>query len=108
MPTDTPKLADYRDCLELAGAIADSVNAYDSDDALEPIIPHLQPVIGEAQELRKDKERLDWLEHIGANPRGVTVGGICYWAVEIGRKRLGEGDNLREAIDDAMKSESVT
>lgn len=44
--------ADYRDCLELAGAIAESINKYDSDDDLEPIIPHLQPVIGELLELR--------------------------------------------------------
>lgn len=67
----------------------------------------LTPILREYfSQLYEDSERLSYLELVGANPKGVTVGGVCYWSVEIGRKRIGEGDNLREAIDAAMAAES--
>lgn len=62
-----------------------------------------EPVADYVAEIQADTERLNYLESVGANPKGVTVGGICYWAVEIGRKRIAEGDNLREAIDVARE-----
>ena len=43
--------ADYRDCLDLAGRICDSVESYDSDYLPEAVIPHLQPVIGKLQNI---------------------------------------------------------
>jgi len=51
-------LADERDCLELAAAIGESVESYDSDYLLEVIIPHLQPVIGEIDALRAERDAL--------------------------------------------------
>ncbi len=57
----TEYTADYRDCLDLSGAIAGAVESYDSDDLLEPIIPHLKPVIGELLALRRESELWNWL-----------------------------------------------
>jgi len=57
-PGATPRLADERDCLELAAAIGESVESYDSDYLLEVIIPHLQPVIGEIDALRAERDAL--------------------------------------------------
>lgn len=48
-----PRMADYRDCLELAGRIASSVECYEGDDLLGQIIPHLKPIIGELETLRE-------------------------------------------------------
>jgi len=48
---EVSRQADYRDCLELAAAIQASVECYDSDDLMEVIVPHLQPLIGRLEEL---------------------------------------------------------
>lgn len=45
--------ADYRDCIELSGAIAEAVENYDSDDLPEVITPYLKPIIGERDRLRE-------------------------------------------------------
>lgn len=50
--------ADYRDCIELAGQIAASVEDYASDHLPDAIIPHLKPLIGRIQELEAEVERL--------------------------------------------------
>lgn len=46
--------ADYRDCLEVAGKIAEAVECYDSDDLLEPIVQYLIPVFGEIERLHAE------------------------------------------------------
>lgn len=52
-----------------------------------------------------DSQRLDWLENIAfGTGKALTLGGSCYWSVSLGRKRLGEGDDLREAIDAGIHS----
>jgi seryl-tRNA synthetase len=55
----------------------------------------------ELQEARRDTQRLDWLENNGAN--GLLIGGVCYWSVTKGHERIGEGDDLRAAIDAAAR-----
>lgn len=51
--------ADYRDCLELAAALAESIEkadgswCYEGDDLLGQFIPHISPVIGELEYLRR-------------------------------------------------------
>jgi hypothetical protein len=41
----------------------------------------------------------------------MQFGGVCYWGIEVKKsryakeKRLGEGNDLRDAIDDAMENE---
>ena len=49
---------DYRDCLDVASKIADAVACYDSDDLLEVITPHLEPLIGELDAAEAECERL--------------------------------------------------
>lgn len=56
----------------------------------------------ENRELRKDKERLDWIEENANDTKGLLVAGICYWSVTKGKERLSEGDDLRDAIDEAI------
>jgi len=46
--------ADYRDCLEVAGKMAEAVECYDSDDLLEPIVQYLIPVFGEIERLHAE------------------------------------------------------
>lgn len=56
--------ADYRDCLEVAGAIADSVECYEGDDLLSQIIPHLQPLIGVVEPM-SDEEADEFAKSVG-------------------------------------------
>ena len=53
------------------------------------------------RQLREDKERLDWLGNLAklAGVRGLTIGDGCYCSLNIGKKRISDGDDLREAID---------
>ena len=53
----TNQLADYRDCMELAGEIAGAVQNYGGDDLIEQITPSLRPVFGELQRLRDELEQ---------------------------------------------------
>lgn len=62
--------ADYRDCLDLSGAIAESIEGYESGNPYEGddlptdcIIPHLIPVVGELEALRAFAKRVSeqWL-----------------------------------------------
>lgn len=64
-------------------------------------------LLEELDGLRRDKERLDWLEKTaGGDKEGLSIGGICYWSVwKPGKRRLGEGDDLRQAIDSAISNE---
>ena len=48
-------LADERDCLDVAGQIANAVESYEGDDLLGQIVPHLRPLIGKLQWLRKSR-----------------------------------------------------
>src|SRR5258708_18271119 len=59
--------------------------------------PKIEELQKEIEELQKDKARLDWLEENAQDKAGLTVGGICYWSVNKGSRRLSEGDDLREA-----------
>lgn len=56
------RFADYRDCMDLAGQIAESIEkadgswCYEGDDLPGQILPHLQPLIGELDEVRKERD----------------------------------------------------
>lgn len=67
-------LADERDCLDVAGAIAKAVEYYEGDDLIGQIVPHLQPVIGERLQLR---DALD--ELVSAGSRLPTCGDSRTW-----------------------------
>lgn len=61
------------------------------------------------EEAKVDAERLDWMQQrVAGTGETMQFGGVCYWGIEIvkGRRskpvRIGEGDDLRDAVDDAM------
>ena len=75
---------------------------------VEKLREHCRFCLQTIAELREDKERLDWLaERARGSTKGVTVGGICYWSITEGKQLISEGENLREAIDDAARKEKV-
>lgn len=55
----------------------------------------------ENEGLRKD---FQWLEENANDTAGLTIGGICYWSITKGKKRIGEGDDLRGAIADGRET----
>lgn len=50
--------ADYRDCVDISGAIAEAVMEYDSDDVTEVINPILQPLVADRDRLASQVETL--------------------------------------------------
>lgn len=65
----------------------------------------------ETPETPTDTERLDWIEQrVHGTGETLSMGGSCYWGIEVQRgqygklRRLGEGDDLRDAIDAAMEA----
>lgn len=63
--------------------------------------------------MHTDAERLDWLQNrVDGTGETLSFGGVCYWGLEIQKSRygkltrIGEGGDLREAIDDAMDKET--
>lgn len=66
--------ADYRDCLDLAGAIARSVECYESDDLVgDAIVPHLRETIGELLYLREIVAKLPHTRDGAVVVPGVTL-----------------------------------
>ena len=75
-PLPTPPV-DYRDCLELAGQIAERVECYEGDDLLGQIIPAIKPVIGELIRLRRvvESRSLAWAAAEEKARRDAAEGG---------------------------------
>lgn len=51
-----------------------------------------------------DEDRLNGLARIIEESDGGTlsIGGTCHFGINLGRKRIGEGPTLRDAIDAAL------
>ena len=77
----------------------------DDSRKLEPLDNCVACIRAERNELRKDKERLDWLEKCGTT--GIELQGVIGSHYEIEPDDLdgplGVGESLREAIDVAME-----
>ncbi len=56
---------DYHDCMDLAGAIAEHVQFYDSDDLPGHIVPVIKPIVGRVMQLEAAVAKLqafkDWV-----------------------------------------------
>jgi hypothetical protein len=85
-------------------------------DELLAIIDRLSsaPSRGSDSKEPDDTQRLDWMQNrVDGTGEAMQFGGVCYWGVEIVKgprskpKRIGEGDDLRDAIDDAIANEAA-
>ena len=101
--------ADYRDCIELAGKIAEGIECYDGDDLAGEIVPYLKPVVGELDALRQQlaetvgalkvanlKNAHSLANNLCPDHRDKQQGKPCL-ACEIERLRAGEAE-VRQAL----------
>jgi hypothetical protein len=92
-------------------------NPFDSQEtSLVAIIDRLSsaPSRGSDSDEQDDTQRLDWMQNrVDGTGEAMQFGGVCYWGIEIVKgprskpKRIGEGDDLRDAIDDAIANEAA-
>ena len=102
------RFADYRDCMDLAGQIAESIEkadgswCYEGDDLPGQILPHLQPLIGELDEVRKERDEA----------RSSTQSVIAEFRSQLGDliRRIGPArrpEDIKAALEAMLNSTNV-